>query len=393
MMRRLLIAVPACVLIVGCGKNEPAKPEERPATEVTVIKVAARDTPVSFEFVGQTESSHQVQIVARINGFIDKRTYVEGSLVKAGQVMFKQDPKPFLAALDAAKGALAAQQARLQTARDNLARVKPLAAQNALSQKDLSDAIGQEQAAAAAVDTARADVQQAQLNLGYTTIVTPVTGYSSYARAQDGQYVSIGNSLLTTVEQIDPIWVSFPISENDLLKYGAERKSGTLRLPNEDSYEIEVVLADGSVFPQKGRITFASASYNQQTGTFLVRATLPNPQAQLRAGQFVRVRVLGAIRPGAILVPQQSVQNGAQGHFVWVIDKDAKAQIRHVLVGSWHGDEWFINEGLSPGDTVAVDNVVRLAPGGAVKAVEAVAKSAAPPTESAQADGAGPKQK
>jgi membrane fusion protein, multidrug efflux system len=365
----------AAALLAGCKKEEKTA-EARPPVEVPVIKIVPRDTPVSFEFVGQTQSTRQVQIVARVNGFLDRRVYTEGSFVKAGQVMFLQDPKPFKAQLDAAKGALAEQQARLQVAKDNLARVKPLAARKALSQRELDDATGQALAAAAGVETAKANVEEARLNLGYTTITTPVTGLSSFAQVQDGQYLSGSGekSVLTYVQQTDPIWVNFSISENEMLKFRTEQAAGLLRLPKSDDYEVEVVLANGSVFPKRGRITFANADYNQQTGTFLLRATIPNPGAALRPGQFVRVRVLGAVRPNAILVPQQAVLQGAKGHFVVVVDNENKAEIRGVEVGPWYGNEWFITRGLAPGDTVVVDGVVRLSPGAPVKIVEPKAK-------------------
>lgn len=369
----LALFLAAATMLAGCKKEEK-KAEERPPVEVTVMKIVPHDTPVSFEFVGQTQSTRQVQIVARVNGFLDKRVYTEGSFVKAGQVMFLQDPKPFKAQLDAAKGELAEQQARLQVARDNLARVKPLAARKALSQRELDDATGQFLAASAAVETAKANVEEARLNLGYTTITTPVTGLSSFAKVQDGQYLSgTGeSSVLTYVQQTDPIWVNFSISENDMLKFRTEQAAGLLRLPGQDNYEVEVVLADGSVFPKRGRITFANADYNSQTGTFLLRATIPNPGAQLRPGQFVRVRILGAVRPNAILVPQEAVLQGAKGHFVVVIDKDNKAEIRGVEVGPWYGNYWFITRGLAPGDTVVVDGMVKLSPGAPVKIVKTI---------------------
>jgi len=381
-MKKLKVAdltmLVAMSLLAGCGKPEP-KTEARPPVEVTVATVAPRDTPVTYEYVGQTLSSHQVQIRARVDGFLDKRVYTEGSMVKAGEVMFRQDPKPFQAQLDAAKGALAEQEARLQTANDNLAQVKPLAALKALSQKDLDDATGAQQSAAAAVQTAKANVETARLNLSYTTITAPVSGLSSFARVQDGAYVSATNSLLTYVEQVDPVWVNFTLSENDLLGIRTEQQKGRLRLPPKESYEVEVVLGDGSVYPRKGRITFANADYNQQTGTFLLRATLPNPEGALRPGQFVRVRVSGAVRVNAILVPQQAVLQGAKGHFVMVVDKDGKAQIRGVQVGQWYGDDWFVTEGLQAGDVVVTDGVARLSPGAPVKVVDAAAK----PPESA----------
>lgn len=374
-MRWLLIPALATLLLCGCGKEE-AKPQAPPPTEVSAIKVEPRDTPVTFEYVGQTQSSHQVQIVARVSGFLEKRVYTEGSVVKAADVMFLQDAKPYKATLDAYKGALAQQQARLQTADANLAQVKPLAELKALSQKELDDATGEQQAAAAAVETAKANVDQAQLNLGYTTITTPISGLSSFARVQEGQYLSGQNSLLTYVDQVDPIWVNFTLTQNDMLSLRSEQAAGRLKLPKADNFEIEVVLADGSVFPQKGRITFANADYNQQTGTFLLRATLPNPGAVLRPGQFVRVRASGAVRPNAILVPQQGVLQGAQGHFVFVVDKDGKAQMRSVQIGASNGGNWFINSGLAAGETVVTDGVMRVAPGTPVKIVDAAAKAA-----------------
>jgi membrane fusion protein (multidrug efflux system) len=372
-----MILAAATALLAGCDKKAPVA-AERPPVEVTVQKVAPRDAPVTYEFVGQTQSSHQVQIRARVAGFLDKRLYTEGTMVKAGQPMFQQDPKPFQAQLDAAKGALAEQQARLQTANDNLAQVKPLAALKALSQKELDDATGQQQAAAAAVQTAQANVETAKLNLGYTRITTPVTGLSSFARVQDGAYVNAENSLLTYVEKVDPIWVNFSISENEMLSARSEQKAGRLKLPPQEQYVVELVLADGSVFPKQGRVTFANADYDPQTGTFLLRATLPNPEGALRPGQFVRVRLQGAVRPNAILVPQQSVLQGAKGHFVVLVDKDGKALLRNVEVGPWLGDDWFINAGLQPGDRVVTDGMARLSPGATVTIVEPKAASAAP---------------
>jgi membrane fusion protein (multidrug efflux system) len=359
----LVLALPA--LVAGCSKKAgPAA--GTPA--VTVVDVTPKDTPFTYEYVGQTQSSHQVQILARVNGFLDKRVYTEGSMVKAGQTLFLQDPKPFQAKLDAAKAGLEAEQARLQVAQDNLNRVKPLAARNALSQKDLDDAVGQQKEASAAVDAAKARVYDAQLNLGYTVITSPVAGASSYAKVQEGQYLDAQKAAqLTYVSQLDPIWVNFSISENDMLKVRTEASQGVLRLPAKDDWEVQVVLADGSTFPSKGHITFANADYNQQTGTFLLRATLPNPDGLLRPGQFVRVKVSGAVRPNAVLVPQQSVLDGGQGKYVIVIDKEQRAQIRPVQVGPWLGHDWFITSGLAKGDRVVTEGLPRLSPGVLVK--------------------------
>ena len=383
-MRWLLIALTVPAFLVGCDK--PAKPQAPAPAEVTTLKIVRQDVPISFEYVGQTQSTQQVQVRARVDGFLDKRVYVEGSLVKEGDVMFLQDPKPFQASLDAAKGALGEQQAALQVANENLARVKPLAKLNALSQKDLDDATGSQQRATAAVYTAKANVQTAQLNLGYTTIYAPVTGLSSYAKVQDGAYLSSANSLLTYVSKIDSLWVNFSISEDDMLQKRKDREMGLVRTPRQEDFVVELILSDGSVFPHKGRITFANADYNVQTGTWLLRATVPNPDYTLRPGQFVNVRVSGAVRVNAIMVPQTAVLQGAKGHFVMVVDKDGRVQPRPVEVGPWHGNEWFITGGLAAGDVVVTDGVARLAPGAPVKIVAtlpsaAPAAPAAPPAD------------
>jgi membrane fusion protein (multidrug efflux system) len=350
-------------ILSSCGRD----PSSGNGVAVSVIKVTPRDTPVVIEFVGQTESSHLVEIRARVNGFLDKRLYTEGAYVNAGDMMFQMDPKPFKAQLDAEKAALDQQKARLKTAKANLVRIKPLVKLDALSQKDLDDATGREESSAAAVEIAKANVEKSALNLGYTSITTPISGVTSYARVQDGTYVGRENSLLTYVYQIDPMWVKFSVSENEVLKYRGESNLGQFVTPKNLAYEVEIVLADGSIYPKKGKLTFADAEYSQQTGTFLVRATISNTKSILRPGQFLRVRLLGGIRPAAILVPQQAVFEGAHGHFVWIVDHEGKAQIRNVEVGSQYQKQWFISKGLGAGDTVIVDGMIRLTAGSPVK--------------------------
>jgi membrane fusion protein (multidrug efflux system) len=215
---------------------------------------------------------------------------------------------------------------------------------------------------------ALANVDTAQLNLGYTTISAPVTGVSSYARIQNGAYINQQSGPLTYVAQLDPIWVDFSISEDEMLKFQEQRKTGLLRFPENDAFMVDIVLADGTIFPNTGSIFFRDANYSAKTGTFLIRATFDNPDGMLRPGQFVRVRVKGMIRPDAILVPQSAVLQGAGGFFVWV-DKDGKAQTRPVEVGDWQGDNWFINKGLTAGDLVITDGIIRLAAGVPVRVV------------------------
>jgi membrane fusion protein (multidrug efflux system) len=369
------------MLMPGCRTADERKPE-RPA-EVTVITVTPRDTPVAIEYIAQTQSSHLVNIQARVSGFLDRRIYTEGTVVKAGQVLFLMDKKPFQAQLDAAAAALSRQKAAMETARLNLERTKPLTEQHALSQKDLDDATGSFHSSAAAVEQAKAQLETARLNLSYCTISSPVTGITSAAQQQDGAYLNQSNSLLTTVAVLSPIWVNFSISENEMNKYRNEVKKGLLRPPRDGNYEVEVVMVDGSVFPHTGRITYATPSYNAQTGTFMVRATVNNPDGILRPNQYVQARIKGSIRPNSIVVPQQAVQQGAKGHFVWVINRENKAESRPVVAGDWYGNDWFITEGLRAGDRVVVDGGLTLRPGAAVKVKTSVA-SKEPAMPSAQ---------
>ncbi|HEY5307911.1 MAG TPA: efflux RND transporter periplasmic adaptor subunit, partial [Casimicrobiaceae bacterium] len=203
------------ILLGGCGKEEK-KDAARPPTEVTVLTIVPRDVPVSSLFVAQTQSSQAVNIAARVSGFLDKRVYTEGAVVKAGQVLFRMDPKPFQAQVDAAAAALQRNQAANDVAKANLARIKPLTQQNALSQKDLDDAQGQYEQSAAAVAQSKAQLESAKLDLSYTTIVSPVDGVSSFAAVAEGTYVNPQNSQLTTVSVLTPMWINFSISENEM---------------------------------------------------------------------------------------------------------------------------------------------------------------------------------
>jgi membrane fusion protein (multidrug efflux system) len=362
------------LLLVGaaCSKREgpeaPAGGAAPRTASVTTITVTPTDVPVVFEHVAQTQSSHVVNIYARVTGFLDKRTYTEGAVVKEGQTLFLMDPKPFQVQLDQAQAALAMQEASLQTARSNLARVKPLTALNALSQKDLDDANGQFQTAAAAVEQAKAQVASAKLNLSYTTITSPVTGITSAALQTDGTYINQQNSQLATVMVLTPMWVNFSVSENELKKYRDDIDRGRLRAPRDEDYVVEIVLVDGSLFPHTGRITFLAPSFNAQTGTFLLRASVDNPQGVLRPNQYVRARAKGAVRPKAMLVPQRAVQQGAKGHSLWVVGAEGKAESRPVVVGDWHGTDVIIVEGLRAGDQVIVDGALTLRPGEPVTA-------------------------
>jgi membrane fusion protein (multidrug efflux system) len=349
--------------------------------QVTAVTIEPRDAPVIYDFVGQTQSSREVEIRARVDGFLEKRVYTEGALVREGQTLFLMDRKPFEAALQQARGELAQQQARLEVAAANLARVKPLAEQNAVSRKDLDDAVGNERTTRAAVLTAQGSERQAELNLSYATITTPLTGLSSFAKTQEGAFINASNNLLTTVAQLDPMWVNFSVSENQHLRLREAVSKGQIKVPPNGQFDVELVLADGSVFQNRGKISFADPSFSKETGTFLVRATFANAKGTLKPGQFVRVHVRGATRPNAILVPQRAVQQGAKSHFVWVVGKDGKAEQRAIGTGQWSGDDWVIEQGLTAGEQVVVDGAIRVGPGASLK----VTAYSAPKSEAAEA--------
>lgn len=355
--RSVLMGLALAALLAGCKDDNKAAAKKEPVS-VTYVETKAEDVSVTFDFVAQTQSSQQVQIYARINGFLDSQNYADGALVKAGDVLFKLDQKPQIAELEEAEAALQRDIAAREVARANLARVKPLAKLNALSQKDLDDAQGRFDMAAATVDGAQATVDRAKLNLSYTIIPSPIDGFAAAANQMVGTYISPANANLTSVSLVTPMWVNFSLSENQLLDLRNQRLAGTLRWPPTEDIEVELILPDGKTFPHKAKVTFTAPYYNPQTGTFQIRGTFDNPQALLKPSQFVIARVIGFSRPNAILVPQRAVHQGETGHFVWVIDANNMAEFRAVEPGDWHGDDWFITKGLKPGEKVIVDGLV-----------------------------------
>ncbi len=348
--------------------QQPAAPP--PAVEVTVVAATPRTTPATFEFTGKTESSREVEIRARVEGYLDKIAYEEGAMVRAGQLLFQLDRQPFQAALDSARGELARAEAILANARATLARVRPLAKQNAVSQKDLDDAVAADLSARAQVQSAQAQVRTAELNLGYTTLKSPMNGLTGKSMFREGSLVTPGpNSLLTTVLQLDPMWVNFGIGENELLRLRSEAAAGRLAGPGVEKLEVQLVLADGGLFPQKGRITFVSPTVDQQTGAVTLRAEVPNSDTanRLLPGQFVRVRIEGASRPDTIMVPQRAVMQGPQGKFVYVVGANNQAEVKPVQVGDFYGEQWIITSGLSGGEQVIVDGAIKVRAGSPVR--------------------------
>ena len=359
----MVVAMVLSLLLSGCGKRQDDAVAGKP--EVTTMTVRTADLPVTMEYVAQTASSHKVNIQARVSGFLQKRLYQEGGMVKNGQVLFTIDPRPFQVQLDEARAALASSTAAHATAKANLDRIKPLVELNALSRKDLDNARGQFLTTQAAVHQARAQLDAAKLNLSYTTIRSPVDGMAGAAAVSEGSYVNAINSQLTTVYVMTPMWVNFSLSENRMLDLQKQVRDGQIKVPADGNFIVEAVLPDGTVFPHRGKIVFASPDYDATTGTNQFRASLDNPEGVLKPNQFVRVRLEGAFRPDAVAVPQKAVQQGAKGHFVWVVS-DGKAQYRPVIVGEVSGTDWVIRQGLHDGEQVVVDGVQTLSNGVAV---------------------------
>ena len=305
---------------------------------------------------------------------------------------------PFVAQLDAAKAALVSQEASLRTATLTLNRIKPLAAAKALSQQDLDTATGNFLRAQAGVDQARANVETAQLNLEYCTIRSPISGLASVRKQALGTYLQVGspNSELTVVNQMDPMWVYFSVSEDQMLNVDRLLKQKQLTASNLTDLDVTVTMSDGSLYPYIGKIGFADVLYNVDTGTRLMRAVFQNPNSALQQGQFVTATIIGLVQQNVYLVPQAAVQQSSQGAYVWVVDQENRVHSRTVNPGYWNGPNWVINDGLNPGERVVVTNVLRMSPNQLVnptivKAPEAQAvRLPTPPAESQAPNPYGP---
>lgn len=368
-VRSRLLLTTALFAVAACGPQQPPGGMAGfPAPEVTVQTVEPAAYPVSFEYVGQTAGSKDAEVRARVTGIVEKRLYQEGAPVRAGQPLFLIDAKPFETQVAAAEADLARARAQKTQADREAARLKPLAESRAIGQKEADDAASAAELAAAAVKAAQARLAEARLNLSYTRVVSPIDGLSSRAQQSEGSLVNANTTLLTTVSQVDPIWVLFSVSDNEQLTLNRAMAEGRLSLPRNNAFEVAIRLSDGSTFPRSGRINFADSRVNPQTGTFEMRAEIANADLALRPGQFVRVVLAGAERRAALAVPQVAVLEGPQGKFVYVVGKDGEgreiAEARPVVVGDWSQsggvNVWLIESGLKAGDRVIVDGLARI---------------------------------
>jgi membrane fusion protein (multidrug efflux system) len=368
---RILLAastgVAASILVSGCNPAGSQPFPGMPPPEVNVVTVQPKNEPVSFEYTGQLAGYREVEVRARVSGILLKRNFAEGSTVAKGQSMYDIDPVPFESALARADADYAGAEARLAQARRNAERLRPLIASKAASQKELDDAVSAEQIADADMKAARARLNDAKLNLGYTKVEAPITGVAGRSQRSEGTLVSGPDVLLTSISQVDPIYVNFGIPEAEQLKLQREADSGRLVLPKDRKFLVSVRMADGSAYPRVGRMSFSDVRVSERTGTTDTRAELPNPEARLRPGQFVRVTLSGANRPSAMLVPQRAVLEGPKGKFVYIVNAESKVEPRPVDVGEWAGDAWVINSGLAAGDKVVVDGVMKIGPGAPVR--------------------------
>lgn len=361
----LLVFLTCGTFFAGCEKHV-VKPHPH-ATPVKVITIEPKTIPAVFHFIGVINSSHEVEIRARVTGYLDQLAYVEGSSVKKDDLLFQIDPRPFQAALAQQKALVASQEAVVWQATRAVDRYKPLYEKKAASQRDLDNAMAAQMSAEAQLLSLKAEVESAEINLGYTTIRSPISGLIGQAKYRVGALISPGQDEMALVSVVDPIWVEFSVSEQDILKSQEERKAGRLVFPVNNEFKVELILADQSVFPEKGLVNFSSPTYNNSTGTLMIRAALKNPNHILLPGQFVRVNVSGATRPNAIVVPQQAIVQSKAGTLVFVVNSENKAEMRPVELGPWDGNNWIIYSGLKKGDEVIVEGVNKVLPGSLVQ--------------------------
>jgi membrane fusion protein (multidrug efflux system) len=373
----LLLLSASALLLAGCGKSDSATgPANMPPPEVSFVTLEARALPVEMEYTGQTAGSRETEVRARVAGILQNRLYEEGSVVKAGAPLFQIDPATFQNQLASAEAAVAVATAKFNQAHRDHVRLSPLVADKAISQKEFDDSTSALEAAEASLKQAQAQANEARLNLGYTKVVSPISGTTGTAAKSEGNLITASDSLLTTIVQTNPIYVNFSVSEADMLQMTKQVSNGQLKVPGSRAsngslgFTVNVKLADGSKFPRKGKLNFASEKVNPQTGSFDVRAEIPNPDGTLRPGQFVRVLLDGASRTNSLSVPQRAVIDSPFGKMVFVIDKDDKLEPRPVELDGWSNGQWIVTKGVKSGDRVLVEGFIKAHdPGMVVKPV------------------------
>jgi membrane fusion protein (multidrug efflux system) len=371
----ILAACVAMLLVTACDKAAPPPPAP---PVVDVMSVIQRDVPIYSEWVGSLDGDVNATIRPQVTGYLVKQNYREGDAVKKGQTLFEIDPRTFQAAVEQAAAARSRQKALHDTAVANLARIKPLAEKNAVSQKDLDDATGQELSARAALDQATAALDTAKLNLDFTRITSPINGIAGIAKAQIGDLLSpSATAELTTVSTVDPIKVYVNISEREYLKFSGRYTQGKA-----EQVPLEMILVDGSVYPKPGRFTLLNRQVDPTTGTFKVAGLFPNPDSRLRPGQFAKIRATTEVQKGALLVPQRAVSEVQGKYLIAVVGAGNKVEMRLVKPGERIGSDWIITEGLKPGEKIIVEGTQKVRDGAVVnpKPFDPAAKPVMPAT-------------
>ena len=363
-LRRVLYGL-ACLALTCLPACRKEKPAPRQTQAVEVVQVIQKDVPITHEWVATADGLVNATIRAQVTGYLIRQVYREGDFVKKGQLLFEIDPRQFKAALDQAKGELARQEAQHADAKANLDRVKPLVAQNALSKKDLDDAIGLEQSTMAAVIAAKAAVENARISLGFTRVTSLIDGVAGLAKAQVGDLVgpAVQGGELTIVSTINPIKVYYTIPEQAYIDFMRQFSSEATGLSAARLLGIELILADESRYPYRGTFYAIDRQVNVRTGTLRVEAIFPNPRNLLRPGQFGRVLVHIGTRKGALLVPQRAVTELQGSYQVAVVGADNRVEIRPVKAGARVGSFWVIDEGLKPGERVVAEGVQKVRQG------------------------------
>lgn len=383
-LRIAFLAAALGLVAPGCEKKEALK---LPPPEVYVTAAVQKDVPVTMEVVGQTAGSKDVEIRARVEGYLESINFREGDFVKEGDLLYQIDPKPFEATVASARAQVATMQARLAQTETEVARLAPLAAQQAVSRRDLDNATANRDAAKAQLDAAKSALDKAQLDLGYTTIKAPISGLADVTKVKPGNLVGRGEStLLTTISVIDPIYFQAGITEADYLKF-AQKVASANKAAVSGRDDVSLSLADGQVYGSKGRLDAVQRSIDARTGTLSVRLLFPNRDRILRPGQYGRIQFVSETLTGAVCVPQKAVTE-LQGVFqVVVVDAASKAEIRTVKMGPRIGDLWVVTEGVKAGESIVVEGLQQVRPGAEVKAkpIEAAKAEAAKPAAPAEA--------
>jgi membrane fusion protein, multidrug efflux system len=353
-IRLLPVAAIALTGLWGCGgeKEKPAPPPPG----VTVAPVIQKDVPIHQEWVGTMTGNVDADIRPKVEGFLLTKVYTEGSMVDKGQVMYQLDRRQAQAAVEQAEGNLARAQAALSQAQIDVARYTPLVVQRAVSQAELDKAHSARSAATAMVEADQAALDNTKLNLGWTTVTAPITGIAGVSKSQIGDLIT-PNTVMTTVSSVNPIYVDVNIAEQDYLRF-VRTKSG-----KSAGRDLELILGDGSVYPQRGQVLFLGREVDTRTGTILVRGEFPNPGNVLRPGQYARVRATTEIRKDALLVPAASVSELQGLYQVAVVGADNKVTIKTVKLGPQFGDMWVVDSGVQPGENVIVDGLQRVRTG------------------------------